>query len=188
MINLHLKSDKQPRCGSTVIYRMPDDESLRRKLQEPLGKIIQEPELGDEITRDDICIAVGDESAVTLFKHGFRLKLAIVDYKTQRKACPDLKSQIQKIGVKVIKVVNPPGLITEELWDAISNAFEDPVNVRVEVEGEEDLATIPSVILAPVDCILVYGMPNQGLVVARIDEEKKIMVKNALEMMEMING
>ena len=155
-------------------------------LKEPLGNIIQEQQLAKEILQTDTCIAVGDESAITLFKYGFNLKIAIVDYKTQRQTRDDLKDQVSRIGDKIIKVTNPAATITQSLWDAVETALEGEETVRIEIDGEEDLATIPCVILAPIGTVIVYGMPNQGLVVARVDEQRKELAQKALEKMDKI--
>ncbi len=171
----------------TVTYRLPQDKTLLETLKEPLGKIIQEPELAIEIKKDDVCIAIGDESSLTLFKYGYNLKIAIVDYKTQRKDISDLRAQISKIGDKVVRITNPPAMITQDLWDAVRDALNDEANVRIEIDGEEDLATIPCVALAPINTIIVYGMPEQGLVVARINDEKKQLVQNVLEKMQVVS-
>jgi uncharacterized protein (UPF0218 family) len=77
-------------------------------------------------------------------------------------------------------------MITDELWTAVQTALEDESSVRIEVNGEEDLATIPCVTLAPLNTVIIYGMPEQGLVVARVDEDNKNLVKKALEMMEIV--
>jgi uncharacterized protein (UPF0218 family) len=126
---------------------------------------------------------IGDESAYTLYIKGFKIKLAIIDYQTQRQARPDLKKHLTQIGDKVIKVNNPQGMITEELWAAVKVALADDLDVRIEVNGEEDLATIPCVALAPLNTVIIYGMPGQGLVVARVDEHSKELVKKALKKM-----
>jgi uncharacterized protein (UPF0218 family) len=173
-------------CGVTVTYKIPQDEKLISTLKEPLGNIIQEQNLANEIRKTDTCIAVGDESAITLFKYGFNLKIAIVDYKTQRKTSDELKDQVSKIGNKVIKISNPAATITQALWDAVESAITGEDNVRIEIDGEEDLATIPCVILAPIGTVIVYGMPNQGLVVARVDEKRKELAQKALAKMEKI--
>lgn len=173
-------------CGVTVTYKIPQDEKLISTLKEPLGNIIQEQNLANEIRKTDICIAVGDESTVTLFKYGFNIKLAIVDYKTQRKTRIDLKDQIAKIGDKVIRIKNPAATITQALWDAVESAMSEKGSVRIEIDGEEDLATIPCVVLAPLGTVIVYGMPNQGLVVARVDEQRKELAQKALAKMEKI--
>ena len=41
------------------------------------------------------------------------------------------------------------------------------------VDGEEDLAVLPVVLLAPLDSLVFYGQRNQGLVLVKVTEEKK---------------
>jgi hypothetical protein len=163
------------------VYILP--EHLRSQLREPLGKIVTDAELENELNKEVDCIVVGDESAITLNKNQYKIKLAIVDFKTQRRNDDELKAEVMKIGEKVIKVTNPKGTITDELWDAITRGLKDPVSVRIDVTGEEDLAFIPCMLLAPDDAVIVYGYPNRGLVLAWVTPTNRQTVKDALELM-----
>jgi uncharacterized protein (UPF0218 family) len=144
---------------------------------------VTDAELENELNKEVDCIVVGDESAITLNKYQYKIKLAIVDFKTQRRKDDELKAEVMKIGEKVIKVTNPKGTITDELWDAITRGLKDPVPVRIEVTGEEDLAFIPCMLLAPDDAVIVYGYPNRGLVLAWVTPANRKTVKDALELM-----
>jgi hypothetical protein len=152
-------------------------------LREPLGKIISTSELKNELKDTDTCIVVGDESAITLHKNNYKIKIAIVDFKTQRRSDQKLISEVKKIGEKVLHVTNPPGTITEQLWSAITQSMNDPKSVRIEVTGEEDLAFIPCMILAPDDAVIIYGYPGRGLVLAWVNSENRRLAKKALELM-----
>ena len=55
--------------------------------------------------------------------------------------------------------------------------------VRILVDGEEDLLVIPVCIHAPDYAIIMYGQPNEGLVVVKINEEIKKKTKSILECM-----
>ncbi len=163
------------------MYKLP--EHMRSRLREPLGKIVTEAELENELNYDMECIVVGDESAITLNKHNYKIKLAIVDFQTQRRKDAELRHEVQKIGEKIIKVTNPAGTITNELWEAIDQGLQESVPVRIEVTGEEDLAFIPCMLLAPADVVVVYGYPERGLVLARVTPANRKKVKAALELM-----
>jgi len=41
------------------------------------------------------------------------------------------------------------------------------------VNGEEDLAVIPCVLMAPNDSIILYGQPGEGIVVVEADKLKE---------------
>ena len=43
--------------------------------------------------------------------------------------------------------------------------------VRITVVGEEDLLVIPVCIYAPENAIVMYGQPNEGLVIVKIDDK-----------------
>jgi uncharacterized protein (UPF0218 family) len=163
------------------LYKLPDN--LRSHLREPLGNIISDKELSSELDKQKTCIVVGDESAITLYKNNYNIKLAIVDFQTQRRNDKKLKEEVQKIGNKALQVTNPAGTITEELWSAIERGLSDTDTVRIEVSGEEDLAFIPCMLMAPDDSVVVYGYPGRGLVVARVNENNRRTAKKALELM-----
>ncbi len=163
------------------MYKLP--ATLRMRLREPLGKIVTEAELNSELDENVLCLVVGDESAITLHKHHYNIKLAIVDFQTQRRKDQALKQEVSKIGEKVIKVTNPAGMITDELWKAIEHGLSEPASVRIEVDGEEDLAFIPCMLLGPPGAVVVYGYPNRGLVLAWVNSQNQHTAKNALKLM-----
>ncbi|MEM4069082.1 MAG: DUF359 domain-containing protein, partial [Thermoplasmatales archaeon] len=43
-------------------------------------------------------------------------------------------------------------------------------NTIIEVEGEEDLASIPAIVLAPDGAIVIYGVPDKGIAVYEVGE------------------
>ena len=63
---------------------------------------------------------------------------------------------------------NPPGQITEESMQTIQKAFSCERPVRVIVKGEEDLLVIPACIFAPENSVVMYGQPNEGLVIVHV--------------------
>jgi uncharacterized protein (UPF0218 family) len=163
------------------VYKLP--ENMRSRLRDPLGKIVTEAELESELPQSIVCIVVGDESAITLHKMGYNIKLAIVDFQTQRRKDDQLKADVKQIGKKVIEVTNPESTITDDLWEAVRQGITDSEPVRIEVTGEEDLAFIPCMLLAPEDTIVIYGYPNKGLVLAWVTPENRKIVKDALDQM-----
>jgi uncharacterized protein (UPF0218 family) len=163
------------------LYKLPT--TLRSRLREPLGKIVSETELSVNLDKNTRCIVVGDESAITLHKLKYYIKLAVVDFQTQRRNDEKLKTEVQKIGTKVLSVTNPAGAITDELWMAIDQGLKSSESVRIEVDGEEDLAFIPCMLLAPDDAMVVYGYPGRGLVLAEVNTKNRKAASDALELM-----
>ena len=41
------------------------------------------------------------------------------------------------------------------------------------MEGEEDLAVLPCTVLMPEGSVILYGLPDKGIVVVKLTKEKK---------------
>jgi uncharacterized protein (UPF0218 family) len=78
---------------------------------------------------------------------------------------------------------NPSGEITKESMQIIQKAFSCEHPVRVTVKGEEDLLVIPVCIFAPENSFVMYGQPNEGLVIIRVTPEIKAKVQKILDSM-----
>lgn len=161
--------------------RLPAE--LRDELKNPLGEVVDENQLERILKNVDNLVSVGDECSLTLYKMGLVPDIAVVDFKVQRGDIRNKRAQIKEIGQIVINVDNPPGAITKELWNAVEKAYQMEEKVRIEVLGEEDLATLPCVWLAPENTAVLYGLPDIGLVVVLDEHEAKMKVKNVLTKM-----
>ena len=72
-----------------------------------------------------------------------------------------------------VSVDNPAGIITDELIKTLSEAFASEKPLRIFVRGEEDLATLPVILMAPLDSVVLYGQPDEGVVFVKVTEEKR---------------
>jgi uncharacterized protein (UPF0218 family) len=165
-----------------VALRLPAE--LRDELKTPLGEVVDEGKLEVILKDVDTIVTVGDECSLTLYRMGIIPDIAVVDFKIQRRDVEDLKAQIQEFGQIVINVNSAPGMLTRELWNAVKSAYETEEKVRIEVVGEEDLAALPCVWLAPENTAVIYGLPNIGLVVVLGEKEAKMKVKDVLKKMK----
>lgn len=172
-------------------YLLP--EALRPELAKPFGPILQSEDLKAHLQGTDVVVAVGDVVSLTLKMLGITPRVFVCDYQTQRgvpaggathggEAAKRLISnestlyelELGSWGDRAFTVRNAAGTIAREAWDAIRlglTAQEGPV--RVLVEGEEDLLGIPCFLEAPDGAVVLYGMPNQGVVVVRVDARFK---------------
>jgi uncharacterized protein (UPF0218 family) len=166
-------------------YLLPD--ALRRELAGAFGPIVQSSGLVAALGDADIVLAVGDVVSLTLKTLGVTPRLFVCDYQTQRglpgkgparaAAAKDAANEktlyeleLGSWGELAFRVRNPAASITREAWDAIRLGLQhDEGPVRVVVEGEEDLLGIPCFLEAPIGSIVLYGMPDQGVVVVRVD-------------------
>ncbi len=154
------------------MYRLP--EEMRLKLAKPLGRLYAAAELKEsefKRTIDNIptVATVGDKVTETLWSLGRASEVQIVDGRENRKA----RRPLEVPYARLIRTRNPPGTITESAIDAIEEAFRGRKPARIQVEGEEDLLAIPTVMLAPLSAGVVYGQPGVGIVLIRVTQAAK---------------
>ena len=164
---------------------LPD--RLRDELKKPLGFLFNEDELLNFLKNEKYIVTIGDLVTNTLLINKIIPDFCIVDFKTKRKSCDnEIINNIKSYGQKKINVKNPAGCITEELWDSIKESYREmgKKTIRIEVDGEEDLATLPAIILAPNrDVTIIYGLPDKGVVIVKANEKNKIKAKKIIDEM-----
>ena len=164
-----------------MTYVLPDDR--RSMLRHPIGAVIQENDIDGSLSRP--LVTVGDMVTATMQRHGIEPDVAVVDFKVERSPCTSaVERDVRQTGMTVRRVSNPAGMITDELWRAIEQAFATDTPTRIEVDGEEDLAALAAIALAPVDATVVYGLPGEGIARVMVTSESKEKVKRVLRDME----
>jgi len=161
-------------------------ENLRKELKKPIGKVLNEDELIDLLKKEKFIVSIGDIVTYTILKHNIEPSFCIVDYNTRRGKCDNkIVKKIKSYGDKEFLIKNPPGTITDELWDAINYAFKSIENfsIRIEVIGEEDLSSLAVIHMAPPNVTIIYGLPDKGVLVIKSTPENKKLVKEVLEKM-----
>ena len=149
---------------------LPDN--IRDKLKKPLGVLLKDSDVTKEnilknMPTGSFVISVGDVTTEKLIKYGIVPSLQIVDGLEKR-----VKRDLPSGNVKTtLNCTNPPAEITIESIKTIKKAFQSPKPVRIAVTGEEDLLVLPVVVYAPENSIVLYGQPNEGLVIVSINAE-----------------
>ncbi len=161
-------------------------ENLRDQLKIPLGKLIFEEQttrenILKEIPQDSFIITVGDATTEKLMNFGIVPSLQIVDGQEKRVTREPPSASNIKTN---LTCNNPAAQITSEAIDTIKKALESETPVRILVNGEEDLLVLPVCLYAPEDAIIMYGQPNEGLVVVQINTEVRNKTKSILELMD----
>jgi cytidyltransferase-like protein len=145
-------------------------ENLRSTLQHPWGKVMNE--VPEEI-KGAKAVAIGDITVQKFNQKNVAQFLSIVDFLVQRQIRFHELSELGLSEQNVQKAKNPHGTITPELFLAIEKAFKTTDKKIILVEGEEDLAVLPVLLIAPLGFSVFYGQPNQGLVQVNVAEENK---------------
>lgn len=150
------------------------------EFKKPLGKLY--PNFEDaipEIKKAEFLISVGDQTTKNLMDNDLTPDLGIIDNRIQRE--DHTHNIIQENNI--LEAENPAGTITDDLWETIESAIEaiktDGIKRQIIVKGEEDLAVLPCILIAPEETIILYGQPNEGLVFVKasdvIDKANKLM-------------
>jgi len=159
---------------------------MRDELRIPLGVLVPDEQastanISAHVAGASHVITVGDRTTEKLIESGIVPDLQIVDNQEKRfsRDSPALPA-----GTVEVTCVNPPAEITDESISKIRDAFSSKAPVRLTVRGEEDLLVIPACIHAPEDSVVLYGQPNEGMVVVRVDDAIRHKTQTLLDSMD----
>lgn len=168
-------------------------KKLRGRLRTPLGKVVSggENQLEDtarkvlksiKSMRPFMLVSVGDVVTMSLEKVGYVADVNILDLRSRR---VDMHEAWQKKYEQLQKYSNPAGTIEQKAVSAIHSVIRNFIlkgpKACVVIKGEEDLLTLPAILLAPFGSIVLYGQMNLGVVVVAVTEEKKEEVAKIID-------
>ena len=163
--------------------QLPDN--LRDQLKNPLGNLISDNDpnkenIIKEISTESVLITVGDRTTENMLQLGLKPQIQIIDglEKRNRRVVPTDDAVNTNLSCR-----NPPGEITEESMQVIQKAFSSEPPVRITVDGEEDLLVLPVCMSAPENSVVLYGQPNEGLVLVHVTPEIQAKVQKILDSM-----
>lgn len=171
------------------MLELPD--ALRSELKRPLGELYTDPPalLTAVDTHADGAaplISVGDVVTAHLVAAGRQPDVAVIDGRTEREPVDsEIEATLDGLAGRQITVSNPPATISEELLHALREAIQADdastiqaddastiqadEHVTISVDGEEDLAALPAILLADTGGSVVYGQPAEGMVHVAVD-------------------
>lgn len=161
-----------------VLLTLPDEQ--RHRFKAPMGPVYTDASalLADA---GEPVIAVGDVVAATLIAAGYPPAVVVVDGRSEREPVEEAVRERAREIERTVEAANPPATITRSLTAAIVEAIDDASPVRIEVDGEEDLAVLPAVLAAPAGATVVYGQPGVGMVAVPVTDETRDAVMSHLE-------
>ena len=164
--------------------KLPDN--LREQLKIPLGLLLLESDatkknIQKHISENSFIITVGDRTTEKMIEFGLIPFLQIIDGQEKR-----IKRNIpENFNVSTLLACdNPSAEITNQSIETIKKAFVSKTPVRITVRGEEDLLVIPVCIYAPENSVVMYGQPNEGLVIVKVTPEIRNKTQKLLDSME----
>lgn len=167
-------------------------QNQRRHFKKPLGALLTGPavHLGwatlkaaavIKKEKTPLVITVGDISTQAFLNRDIPFDLAIIDQKIQREEYPFLNRQLL-VNRQVFQAQNWPGTISSSLTATLKTIFnQQATNSVLKIEGEEDLSVLPCLLLAPLETLIFYGQPFEGLVKIKVTEKAKAKVVKLLK-------
>lgn len=148
----------------------------RKILHHPQGELIQNPTPADILQRINqqptpTVSAVGDVAVSFFLRHHLSLSCGIYDCRVKRRSSNLVEALLPHAATR-IQVTNQPATISKNLTKAIKATLDSPPSF-IKIKGEEDLAVLPLVLLTPLNSLIIYGQPGEGLVALRANEEAK---------------
>ena len=163
-------------------------EELHTQLKAPLGVLlkgtfdqtISEFQQVIKVKKPSLIISVGDALSMALVKNNILPKVMIIDNKTMREPATPFVTK----DYMTKRLQNEQGTISDNAWTVISSAVKNRDNVKIIVEGEEDLLTLVAVLEAPEGALVVYGQPREGMVVVEVTSRKRAEIRRIVDSMK----
>lgn len=156
-------------------------ESERGAFKEPLGRELPESEL--DPADETLYLTVGDVVSLVFRRRGVTPGLSVYDGLTERREMTDFARLVEDEPKET--VVNPAGTVTAAMADAVRRGIGGEVAL-IRVDGEEDLAVLPCLVLAPDGAVVVYGMPGRCMMAVEVDGRTRDRAKELLSRMEVM--
>lgn len=153
------------REGLFVSRDLAIGKAMRKKLREPYGRLFPDTLRALSYARRarGPVFAVGDRVSSDMISAGVVPDVTVTDGRVNRKPV----SERITLRARSVKAGNAAGSISPSLWRAVQGALSESKPVKVDVRGEEDIAVLPLMSLAPDGASIVYGLFRRGACVIR---------------------
>ncbi len=153
-------------------------DELRKELKKPWGVLSESIDPNEVSDKDNLIFAVGDETTRYLNSLLISSQISVVDFKISRKKeFSDIKELGFSGNENIIRASNPPGSVTPELLNAVRKAISSKDKTIILIDGEDDLAVLPLILVLPLGSLIFYGQPGEGIVKILVDEKIKAEIR-----------
>jgi len=172
---------------------MPLKDEHVNILKKPFGLLIKQEEISKDkifclIKESKMIITVGDATTEKILSFGLMPNLAIIDgmerrIKRSESEILNLKNTFSSKNhiYNQYQCKNTKGTISKEAYLIIKKILFEEEQAIIFIEGEEDLLALPVFALAPLDSIVFYGQPLEGIVMVKINDDTKNKSINLIE-------
>jgi hypothetical protein len=151
---------------------------IRREISQSNGELCSPDIILERYAGRTIC-SVGDVTTRNLRAASIDIFLQVVDLKTKRTTDGSFFHEEGSI-----RLFNPPGVITHDLFIALEKIFREKKKTRIEIDGEEDLAVIPIIFYSKLDTVIAYGIPDTGMACLEVTQSLKRKIDDLLKRMD----
>lgn len=158
---------------------------IREELRDPIGEVFAGSEADLQIAAQHtvnmlktmqatMVITVGDIVTYSLQKEGFEPHISFIDNRSRRKDLENIThSAIHSHGSYKNEAGTIQSSIVQKYAEIVPDVAKTKDHHQIIVDGEEDLLGLAAIMLAPLESVVLYGQFGQGIVLVRIDEERK---------------
>ena len=171
---------------------MPLKDEHVNILKKPFGELIKQEEISKQkinsLVKDSkVLITVGDATTEKIISFGLTPDLSIIDCverrirRTESKILELKTFFLTTTKFKQYQCKNPKGTITKEAYITIKKILMKGEQAIIVIDGEEDMLALAVFALAPLDSVVFYGQPLEGLVSVKINDKIKNKSRNLLQ-------
>jgi uncharacterized protein (UPF0218 family) len=171
---------------------MPLKDEHVNILKKPFGELIKQEEISKQkinsLVKDSkVLITVGDATTEKIISFGLTPHLSIIDCverrirRTESKILELKTFFLTTTKFKQYQCKNPKGTITREAYITIKKILMKGEQAIIVIDGEEDMLALAVFALAPLDSVVFYGQPLEGLVSVKINDKIKNKSRNLLQ-------
>ena len=151
-------------------------EQVRNELKKPLGSVHADFKEIMDLSRTHRIISVGDVCTLGMLSMGVRPHLAVFDHLYMRRILTPGVIRILESNFKNPKKnKNSPGTLSKGIHSHAAKLLEE--GGAVLIDGEEDLTALAFIMAAGAKDVIVYGQPDEGMVVVKPNKALKKKVK-----------
>lgn len=171
---------------------MPLKDEHVNILKKPFGELIKQEEISKQkinsmVDGSKSLITVGDATTEKIISLGLTPDLSIIDCVERRvrrteSKIVELKNFFSKrTQFKQYQCKNPKGTIAKEAYLTIKKILMKREQAIIFIDGEEDMLALAVFALAPLDSVVFYGQPLEGLVSVKLNAKIKNKSRNLLD-------
>jgi len=171
---------------------MPLKDEHINILKKPFGELIKQ----EEISKQKICSLVKDSKALITVGDATTEKIISLDLTPDLSIIDCVERRIRRTESKILELKtffltsthykqyqckNPKGTIAKEAYITIKEILMKEEKAIIFIDGEEDMLALAVFALAPLDSVVFYGQPLEGLVSVKINTKIKNKSRNLLD-------